>query len=144
MSSDFVFQLKSFETEAEAIHFRFSGHPVSDNVHLDDNIIRTACGHFVPNKMIETLLVPKFSYRCLDPYELYEHSCNYCESTCMFVCSLCNNFISELATIKTIQYMGLTSWIMAGMSEIESDNPIQRKRKNETDHKENLNKMICF
>ena len=132
MASDFVFQLKSFETEAEAIKFRFCGHPLSQNVYLDDMIIRIACGHFVPNKMIETLLTPKFSYSCLDPYELYEHSCNYCESTCIFECSICKNFISEVALIKSVQYMGLTSWIMTGVTEL--NNSIQRKRKNEIDH----------
>jgi hypothetical protein len=144
MNSDFVFKLKSFEIETEAILFRFSGYPISKNVHLDDNIIRLVCGHFVPNKMIETLLTPKFNYNCLDPYELYEHSCDYCESTCMFVCSVCNNFISELATIKTIQYMGLTSWIMAGISTEEFNIKIERKRKHESDHTEYFNKMTCF
>jgi len=104
----------------------------SQNPHWRNVIIPLHCGHVVPNFCLQEI----FCEGCSN-----EEGCAECtEKMCVFVCTLCNEAITQVASVHVVVANGTGNWLASvphprhvTCNGEGSDTPIVRKRRNESE-----------
>ena len=109
MSDILPIYVNSFPSFQHAMHELYSLYPDGKlSGHGLKKIFQVACGHYVPNIPDSELLSPQFPDQC----ECREQGCANCtQMMCVFVCALCNEEVTPIASLHVVQMNGVSNWL---------------------------------